>query len=280
MFRTLSEGQKAGIFGLIVLLLAVLVARSSFVSTSIYMATPTVAALLMMLVVTGEGYTREGWKSLGLHRAGWRQWPFVLLFPFALNGIGFGLVLATGVGTYGLRPEVTEMLQGIPMLLAVPLLMVTNTLTTSLGEELGWRGYLLPRLRSLGEGKALLLSGLLWGVWHLPLMLFTQQYHANVNPWTYYPLFLLTLLVVSVVIGYTRLRTDSVWPAALLHSAANVAWNLYAFYYTPTSPLAEYVSGDAGLVQLVGYLLVGLWVLRQIGTARTSNLAMGKEGAR
>lgn len=121
MLRNLTAGQKAGTFGLLVIALAVLAARSSFVSTSMYMAIPTVATLLMMLVVTGEGYSREGWQSLGL-------------------------VLATGLATYGLRPEVTELLRGLPMPLVVPLLLVTNTLTNSLGEELGWRGYLLVGL--------------------------------------------------------------------------------------------------------------------------------------
>lgn len=136
-----------------------------------------------------------------LARAGIRQWPYAVLAPFLINGIGFAVVL---------------------------------------------------------------LSGLLWGVWHLPLMLFTDSYHSSVNPWTYYPLFLLTIIVASCAVGYTRLRTESVWPAALMRSAANAAWAFYGMYVTPTSPLIEYVTGDAGIVQLVGYALLAFWVVRKL----------------
>lgn len=263
MFRNLSSVQKSGLFAGLVLLLALALSLTPFVNSLLYMMVPGITALVMMLMVTGEGYSREGWKALGLHRLGLRLWPFALLLPFAINGIGFGLILLTGLARYGLDPEIAAQLGGLPMAAVIPIQLVVATVTGSLGEELGWRGYLLPHLRQMGEGKALLLSGLLWGFWHLPIMLFTNQYHGGMNLWAYFPLFLATIVFVSFAIGYTRLRSDSVWPAALMHSAANVAWNVYHYYYTATSPITDYVTGDAGLVQLVLYGAVALWVVGQ-----------------
>jgi uncharacterized protein len=89
MFTTLAENSKAAIFTVIVLLLAVTVAASinlfsitsEFLSIVLYMFTPALTVLIMMLVVTREGFSREGWKLLGLHRLGLKAWwiapPFV-----------------------------------------------------------------------------------------------------------------------------------------------------------------------------------------------------------
>lgn len=265
MLRSLSGAAKSAIFTVIALLLATGLALSPFVNTQLYMMTPGVAALLMMLVVTGEGYTLEGWKSLGLHRLGLKAWPFALLAPFAINAIGMGLLFLTGLATYtGLDPAIAAELGNRPIIVMIVTNLVMVTLTTSLGEELGWRGYLLPRLRTLGEGKALLLSGVIWAVWHLPLMLLTTQYHAGQNMLLYFPLFLLSALALGTAIGYTRLRTESVWPASIMHTAANFAWGFYALYYTPTSGSAEFISGDAGLVQLLLYGAIGLWIASKL----------------
>ena len=59
------------------------------------------------------------------------------------------------------------------MLLDVPL---------AFGEELGWRGYLLPQISAIGRRRALLLSGLLQGIWHLPMLLLTPYYHSAGTP--------------------------------------------------------------------------------------------------
>ena len=87
--------------------------------------------------------------------------------------------------------------------------LVLFTLTLSLGEELGWRGYLLPRLLSLGRTRALLVTGLVWAAWHLPLIFLTPLYHADGNRWLTVPLFVATIVAGSFFFGYLRLWTGS-----------------------------------------------------------------------
>lgn len=81
-------------------------------------------------------------------------------------------------------------------------------------EEWGWRGFLLPRLMPLGTWPALLLSGLIWGIWHLPAYL-----GAGARP-GFLP-FLISAIAFGMVLGHLRLRTGSIWPATVAHAAHN-----------------------------------------------------------
>ncbi len=90
MFTTLTDSSKAAIFTVVVLLLAVTVAASislfsitsEFLSIVLYMFTPALTVLIMMLVVTRDGFSREGWRLLGLGRLGLKAWWIALLLPW------------------------------------------------------------------------------------------------------------------------------------------------------------------------------------------------------
>src|SRR5215212_2686743 len=224
MFKQLSSLMKASLFYLIAFGLAVLVAALapwlgdvSFLS----MFTPMTAVLLMLFVVTREGYTRAGWQTLGLHRLGWRSWALAVLGPLLVLSCTYGLVWSTGIGLFVLPVDIGP-LALLPLNLLIGMLI--NTVLGGLGEEMGWRGYLLPNLLGLGNTRALLVSGLLHGIWHLPLMLMTPFYHGSGNRLIVVVLFLLTMTAAGVFYGYLRLKSASVWPAALAHSAFNTFW--------------------------------------------------------
>src|SRR5215213_9032704 len=102
MFTKLSASTKATIFYIFAFGMALLLAifgqglgeRIRVVS----MSTPLLATLLMLLVVTRDGYTREGWTLLGIQRAGWRTWPLAILGPVVVLGVTYGIVWTTGIG--------------------------------------------------------------------------------------------------------------------------------------------------------------------------------------
>lgn len=91
---------------------------------------------------------------------------------------------------------------------------------TAAGEEIGWRGYLLPRLVQAGVPCPLIVSGLIWGLWHVPAII-TGQYGAGRQPLLAAALFLLFAVGMSVFWGTLRLRTGSVWSAVIGHAAWN-----------------------------------------------------------
>src|SRR6266545_4101445 len=261
MYKTLSDPVKAIVFYAIAfgLELAVAIALAPVLgelAALVGMFTPTIAVLVMLLVLTREGYTRAGWESLGLHRAGLRAWGLALLVPLLALGGAYGVLWASGVASAALPAELSGGAL-IQLALKTLFMIAIGVFSGALGEELGWRGYLLPKLLFLGPRRALLLSGLLHGLWHLPLILLTPYYHSIGNLLITLPLFLATLTLAGVFYGLLRLTTGSVWPAAIAHRALNVFWNRLAAITVTTSPLlVEYLAGEAGLLTLIGVAIV------------------------
>ena len=90
------------------------------------------------------------------------------------------------------------------------------------GEEIGWRGWLLPKLMPLGTVPALLISGVIWGLWHAPLILLGYNY-VDAPGWLGLIMMVGMCIVVGGVFGWLRIRSQSVWPAALAHGSFNAA---------------------------------------------------------
>ncbi len=271
MFRELSDVKKAATFSVLVVvfaLAAALVIRvlglpSGLRSSALYMTVPALTALLMLVIVTRDGWTRSGWASLGLHRLGLRAWPVAIVAPVLVGLVGTAIVWATPLASFVAPDDTLSTIVGFFVQL------VLFTVTLSLGEELGWRGYLLPRLLPLGRTPALLVTGLVWAAWHLPLIFLTPLYHADGNRWLTVPLFVATIVAGSFFFGYLRLWTGSTWPAALAHSAHNGAWGTLAAFTVTTNPVIvnEYLVGDNGVLILIGTIAMAWWLGRRLVTS-------------
>jgi CAAX protease family protein len=279
MFRNLTDRTKAAVFYALALSFSfALVPLAPIFGERvavITMFTSLLAVLLMLLVVTRDGYTKAGWAALGLHRAGFRAWGFALLVPFLILGFTYSVVWATGLGAFSVPAG------SVPIELLFDL--VASIVIVSLFafvEEIGWRGYLLPHLSSIGRGRALLLSGFLHGVWHLPILLLTPYYHNLGNPWIVTPLFLATLTLAGVLYGYLRLMTDSVWPATIAHGAYNAFWGKFTLLTVTASPVTlEYLAGESGVLPLIATAVVAGYVGYRLSRRTPAVLAMAAQHA-
>src|SRR5919205_3471400 len=179
MFTKLTDTSKAAIFTVLVMALAVGAAllinmlglTTGFGMFTLWMTTPAVATLIMLLVVTREGYSKEGWKSLGLHRFGLNVWWIAFGVSLIVTVAATALVWATPLASfrvagYGIVSTIIDFF----------FVLVVFTPTFILAEEIGMRGYLLTKLLPLGMTRALLLSGLVWAAWHLILFYFTPLF--------------------------------------------------------------------------------------------------------
>ena len=95
-------------------------------------------------------------------------------------------------------------------------------LASSLGEEIGWRGFLVPELfKKIGFTGTALISGVVWSCWHYPLLIWAD-YNSGTPTW--YGLTCFTVMVISIafVFAWMRLKSGSVWTAALLHTSHNL----------------------------------------------------------
>jgi uncharacterized protein len=265
MFTKLVDTHKAAIFAVLVLCLSVgaallirfLELPQGYVMFTIWSFTPTVAALIMLLVVTRDGYSKEGWKSLGLHRLGlnvwWIAFGATLLITVAASAIVWATPIASFVIPEGgiINPVINFLIQ-----------FVVLVLTFALGEEIGMRGYLQPHLMSLGRTRALLVVGLVWATWHMPLYYFMAKLFPVGNVLFFLPLFYGTIVAASFFFGYLRIYTGSTWPASIAHSVHNAAWGVLGAFTVTSYPVLVnlYLVGDYGILILIGVVIGAIWL--------------------
>jgi membrane protease YdiL (CAAX protease family) len=120
---------------------------------------------------------------------------------------------------------------------------------TTIGEEVGWRDFLLRRLLRAGfsEWAALLMSGAIWGLWHIPVILLGLEYPNN--PFLGIPAFVIYATLVGVIIGWLQLASGSVWVPAVAHGSINAVQRASLVFITDYDGL---ISG--GLGSVIGWL--------------------------
>jgi membrane protease YdiL (CAAX protease family) len=170
------------------------------------------------------------------------------LFRAALEARG--IEAPADLGTAALLQIVIAVVAG-PVLNAIP----------ALGEEWGWRGWLLPRLlTSNGVLTSLLLSGAVWGVWHAPLTLLGYNY-PRLGSWAALT-FIGFCVLAGVLFGWLRLRTGSVWPAVVAHGSLNAVAAPVLLLGDAAAPPNELLAGVTGLVGWVLLAVAGTALLR------------------
>jgi membrane protease YdiL (CAAX protease family) len=205
-----------------------------------------------------------------LTRSGLRGWWLAILGPVAILVASYAVLVATGLATFAV-PEIdrsaVEIAVNISLGLAIGLVL-------AFAEEIGWRGYMLPKLAAIGIVPAMLVVGFLHGVWHLPIMLMTPYYHAGGDPMIVVPLFLVALTLAGVFFGFLRVWTGSVWPVAIAHAVYNFIWGLGSEFVTADRPeTMEYIGGESGVLVIAGLIVFALIVVpRMRGTRMAASV--------
>ena len=251
----INSVAKPIVFYLITLVLAVLVRLLvpyvGEASLPLTMLTPAVGAVLMLTVVMPESGFRRALTSLGLDKAGFKGWSLAVGGPVLIFALE--LVLMAQVGLTSIAwPEITGSVSFAILDIFAGLFIGTFFAAF---EEIGWRGYMLPRLARFPLVPVMLVVGFFHGIWHLPLMLTTDYYHTG-NLFVVVPLFLVTLTLAGIFYGFLRVWTGSVWPVAIAHAVVNTGWNLSQKLSTANTPaVLEYIGGESGVIMIVGLLL-------------------------
>ena len=264
MLRSLSNWQKGVIFYVLTLIMAVAVVifgpDSDGQLQILNMLTPTVGVLLLLLVVTPDGYHRSGWAGLALHRPGWRAWPLALIAPTAIL-VSYGAAWLVGVLSWNFESDILHQLDHRDH------------------DQLGLRdirgdrlaGIPAAALRCARQLRCGFLVGFLHGVWHLPLMLMTTAYNPAGNRLITVPIFLAVLTGAGVIYAYLRWTSGSIWPVIIAHGTFNAVLGAFAgAAVIPDAAAAAYLTGETGLFTFAGVAITAFVLARRYRSVRST----------
>lgn len=138
--------------------------------------------------------------------------------------------------------------------IAIPFAAATINALFAFGEELGWRGFLVPALRPLGTWPALLISGAIWGLWHAPVILL--GYNFNRYDITGVLFMIGGCIAWGILLGWLRLRSASMWPAVFAHGAMNAAAGMIALFHAAGTTFDMAIAGPLGVAGWIACAVV------------------------
>ena len=244
-----------------------------------YMPAPALAHVSTRWI-TGEGWSIPSLR-LNLRRA-WRYYLLAwIVVPLLATLLGSGVFFALYPQYFD--PSLTTIRQMVeqsapgtqlpPSIVLVSLSLVQGILLGGIinspftfGEEFGWRGYLQEKLMPLGWRKAMVVMGVVWGIWHWPIIAMGHNYGLDYPgyPWTGMLAMVWFCFIVGTFLGWVRLKSGSVWPAVVGHAAINAIAGAGALVVTgnPNPLLGPLATGViAGSVWAI--LAIWLWSREQ-----------------
>lgn len=176
---------------------------------------------------------RLGVRDVSFQLGGRRAVPAYLvawLSPVLVGGLAYSLAWATGLAEFDSERLLAHKMAiaGHPVLTLMKGIFVCVTMylpiaaSFAAGEELGWRGFMLTRLRDARVPRPVFVSGILWGIWHMPLILSGQYVVGPSVAWSCLG-FALTVLGGAAIVAWCRLVSGSIWPAIIFHASWNAA---------------------------------------------------------
>ena len=218
-----------------------------------------IGPILMMVILRTFG--RDGWKNAGL-KLNFRDNSKWYLVSIIIYPVTFFIVIALGIltGVTSIKVSSASFLQLFATGVVAQFL---PRMFFALCEEFGWRGYLDPQLSLLkiADVKRHLIVGLIWAVWHFPLILSTD--YTDIPLKFFLPIFTIGVMIAAIVYGQIRKYSQSVWPVVIMHGIANtiafsiIDQRLIVFH----NKLLVYLAPESALV-IVLWLLFGWWLLR------------------
>jgi membrane protease YdiL (CAAX protease family) len=260
---------------------------TTFSTVSIYLVLVFAFSSIFYALINASGHVLggNGRYAIGLHwcvaaaalltcallridigTIGWRWPPWrwqILAYatPLLFCLVGYGAVWTAGLGGFPNGETVGSLKAalGIASLSTSQVILLwtflclfagsVRSLASALGEQIGWSGFLSPRLAErFGFTRAAFITGAVWAIWHLPI-LFSADFDITTPAWFALPCFVIELTGLSVIILWLRLRTGSVWPGALAHASINL-WNqdFFAPLTAPRGAITDYTIDEFGFM--------------------------------
>ncbi len=229
---------------------------------------PALAAFIT-LKIKGRSISSLNWK--------WANWKYIRLsywVPAIYAIITYGLIWSFGFGSFaneetilswakeiglmgiGTLPPSIAVIVGI---LLIGTVSVIRAMATTLGEEVGWRGFFIYELRKvLSFTGVSIVSGVVWAAWHWPLLVFYSH-----NMILEFVTFFIVIISMSFIMAYYTFKSKSIWPAVIFHAVSNVYIQKIFPPLTSVSEVKEHWLGENGIMFAIVTCIFGLYFWRK-----------------
>ncbi len=266
--------------------LGILVVLSALIEGTIIhlggLTNPTAGSLVLVLMyvpafssVMARLIGREGFADVSFSwggRTGTRAALAAWLLPVGVAVPVYGVAWLTGLVPFaapagGILASIANPV--LRLIALIPVALTAGTLVSCLsafGEEVGWRGYLVPRLVEAGVPRPFLTSALIWCAWHVPLILWAG-YATGPFPAVSALLFIGSIAPVGLLFAQWRMASGSIWPAVIAHGSWNIVIQSVFDPFAPGERSAMWVGESGVLTVAMLWLLVALvWRRKWAGT--------------
>ncbi|PFL15188.1 CPBP family intramembrane metalloprotease domain-containing protein [Bacillus cereus] len=260
-----------------IILNVVVIITKSMPLIVVYMFTPALSSILTRIIL------KEGFQDVSFSLGNLKIWKgigFALLIPMVICGITYCIAWLSGIARFqhpegGMLEPIYNIL-GLQYLTApfsfIYLVVLSGilgsllSLIPVLGEEMGWRGYMLTRLVDAEFSRPILISGLIWATWHVPIViagLYVEGTSVVLSVLGIY----FCIVPFSYITAYLRLNTGSVWPSVIIHTT----WNAIIqgpFARASTGYQTEIWVGESGLITAIIILITAIIMSRIVNVTK------------
>lgn len=249
---------------------------------------PAVVAIIITGIVEKNMRLSSMLKALGL-RLG--KVKYLIIYPF----ITFILIIFSYLVTYLIAPDIYVSASELPEILSglsiefdsksVPLQIISIFLLNyslgaifntplMLGEEIGWRAFLYPRLKSIHPRYGLIIGGIVWGVWHAPMILMGHNYPS----FPFLGLFIMTLfcIPIGIILYYFYLQSGSIITVALCHGVINTTASTVQLIFVDIETMNPVIHGPTGMIGIIIFLVIAFFIYRKYMVENYNQIALTK----
>jgi membrane protease YdiL (CAAX protease family) len=214
----------------------------------LWMWSPGIAAILTQVISKGS-LIEFGWR-LGRRR----YLSLAIIIPLSYAVAIYGITWLTGLAAYQ-APSRGLLIAMVPGFFLYCF--------AALGEEIGWRGFLVPHLiRITSFTKTVLISWIIWAWWHFPAILWAD-YHSNAPRWFDLSSLTIAILGLSALTAWLRLKSGTIWPAVIWHGLHNLLIQAVFLPMTVDNEISEFIVDDFGIGVMITGVALAILFLRK-----------------
>ncbi|MCY6372737.1 CPBP family intramembrane glutamic endopeptidase [Clostridium ganghwense] len=233
---------------------------------SMYKNQNYVLGLMWVPAVTGmitQLIYNKNLKGFGWKFGKFKYLTFSYLIPLLSSLMVYTLVWITGMGGISIDNFTTRQGSGIfiQFIFFATVGLILSSIS-ALGEEIGWRGFLVPELaKKYSYTKTSLITSAIWAIYHYPLIIFSN-YNNGTSVWFSMIFFTISVTAVSFIAVWLRLKSGSLWTGVILHASHNLFIQLFFDVITIDYGKTKYITTEFGAGLALIYTIIGIYCWR------------------